>query len=113
MPITRESMNISSGKTHNNKLRFAAAVMALAVLFFVFLSVFFIAHEADHDCTGDDCPVCALIQMCENNIRQLGNGTSAAAAEAALVFLTFILPVLMTGALAGSTPVSRKTRLNY
>ncbi len=107
-------MNISSGRTRNsNKLRFAAAVMALAVLFFVFLSVFFIAHEADHDCTGDDCPVCALIQMCENNIRQLGNGTSAAAAEVALVFLTLILPVLLTGALAGSTPVSRKTRLNY
>ncbi len=31
-----------------------------------------IALEVDHDCCGDDCPVCALINLCENVIKALG-----------------------------------------
>ena len=31
-----------------------------------------IALEGDHDCSGEDCPVCAFISICENVIKALG-----------------------------------------
>lgn len=97
----------------NSKMRLAATLLAASMLLFVLLSVFFIAHEADHDCSGDGCPVCALIQMCEDNIRQLGNGAVATAVAEVLVFLSLAMSVLTVLAIKESTPVSRKTRLNY
>ena len=42
-----------------------ASLLAAAALLFIALSVpFAIAHEARHDCEGDNCPVCALIAVC-------------------------------------------------
>ncbi len=109
-----DSMFISfrnSSEKNSNK-RLTAALLAMVMLFFVLFSVFFIAHEADHECSGEGCPVCALIQMCEDNIRQLGSGTAVSAAESVLVFLTLAMPVFTAFAINVSTPVSKKIRLN-
>ncbi len=55
-------------KTVSTKRRKAvlAAALALVLLF----SVCFIALEADHDCHGDDCAVCAQICACMEALRQ-------------------------------------------
>lgn len=90
-----------------------AALMLLVLLLFLLTSVFFIAHEADHDCTGEDCPVCALIQIAESNLRQLGTGAPAAAALISCVFFLLMLQSFADSGIVISTPVSRKTRLNY
>ena len=45
--------------------RISAGIAGVLMLVFVLFSVFFIAHEAHHDCTGEDCPVCAAIRLCE------------------------------------------------
>ncbi len=50
--------------------RFASA-LALLVAFIMLFSVLFIALEADHDCCGEGCAVCAQIQVCENLLRNL------------------------------------------
>ncbi len=86
--------------------------MVLLLLLFVLLSVFFIAHEADHECTGEDCPVCALIQISENNLRQLGSGAPAAAAVISCIVFVMMLQSLTDTGIVISTPVSRKIRLN-
>ena len=43
------------------------------------LSLFFIAKEAHHDCTGEDCPVCACIHRAEQTLKQIGTGSSETA----------------------------------
>lgn len=55
--------------------RFLCAIFCFAMAF----SVFFIAAEADHDCTGDRCPVCAEIALCVTLLQ------TAAAAAAAVI----------------------------
>lgn len=102
---------LSSTYEKRNKLRIAAILLILAVLFFVLFSVFFIVHEADHDCSGDDCPVCMLIQIYEDNIRQVGSG-DAASATGILVFLALTMPVFMAFSVRTSTLISNKIRLN-
>ena len=51
----------------------ATILAVLLIVFFVF-SIFFIAHEADHDCTGENCPICEQIVICEKTLEELGSG---------------------------------------
>lgn len=100
-------------KTSNRKTKILAVVlMSAALMFTVLFSLFFIAHELDHDCSGDDCPICAFIHMCENNIRQIGGGASAIMAAVVLAVVIQALPVLTSLDVNLLTPVSSKTRLN-
>lgn len=66
--------------TGKRSLTVLAAVLALVML----CSVLFIALEADHDCQGDDCAVCAQISACVRLIEHLALSALAAAAAAVL-----------------------------
>ena len=104
-PLNRRHKTSDSGKI-------TAIFLILVVLLFLFVSTYFIAYEADHECTGEDCPVCALIQMSENSLRQLGSGAPAATAASSLFVLILVMQICTSDSITLSTPVSRKTRLN-
>lgn len=62
--------------------------MAAMVLVFVLFSFFYIAVETGHNCTEDDCPVCACIQQCEMILHQMGDGVvSTVFAVLSVIFL--------------------------
>ena len=50
-------------------MRRAAAFLAVAACFALLFCVLFTAAEADHDCVGDGCRVCALLSLCRNVLR--------------------------------------------
>ena len=54
--------------------RVTAGIIALIMLVVVLFSAFYISAEADHDCSGENCPICACIQQCENTLNQVGGG---------------------------------------
>lgn len=64
----------------------AALLLAFLVCFTMLFSSFFIAAEADHACTGDRCPVCRQISICENTLKALGSAAGSAAVFAAACF---------------------------
>ncbi len=65
--------------------RISALLLCIGMVLVLSVSAAFILHEADHDCTGEDCPICRNIAV---NIRLL-----CAAGLAALVLPVFrILP---------------------
>ncbi len=104
-----EFMKVSCTK---NRIRILTGIMAIMMLFVVLLSSFYIASHVDHDCTGEDCPVCAFLQQCENSIRGMGNGINAVIAVIlpAIIYLIFISSGISS--FEWDTPVSRKVRLN-
>ncbi len=51
--------------------RIKALVLAFFVIFAMTTSLFVIVHEADHDCIGENCAVCAVVALCENTIKVL------------------------------------------
>ncbi|MBQ6431170.1 MAG: hypothetical protein IJJ99_04775 [Oscillospiraceae bacterium] len=53
-----------------NHRRFVAGILAVLVLFAV-ATLFVLALEADHDCIGEDCPVCAVISSCQKALKTL------------------------------------------
>ncbi len=47
------------------------ALTALLLALVMILSVSFIALNAHHDCSGEDCRICAQIRACEDLLRNL------------------------------------------
>ncbi len=49
------------------------------LLVFTVYSLFYIAHEAHHECSGEDCPICYVIFTAKQNIKLLALGLAAIA----------------------------------
>ena len=62
--------------------RLLAAVLAVVMLF----SAVYLAVEADHDCSGEDCAICHQIGVCENLLKSLGLAGAVAAVTAAFTY---------------------------
>lgn len=92
--------------------RVFACIMAAMVLFVVLFSAFFIVSHADHDCTGEDCPVCACLQQCENILHGVGDGSIHAASG--ILPVVFIVGFILASycIVVSDTPVSTKVRIN-
>ena len=60
-----------------------AAVLAAVML----SSAVYIAVEANHNCSGEDCAICHQINVCENLLKSIGLAGSAAATVAAILYI--------------------------
>ncbi|MBR0082160.1 MAG: hypothetical protein IJP98_05425 [Clostridia bacterium] len=96
----------------SRKNRVLAGVVGLLLLAVVLFAAFYIAAEADHDCAGEDCPVCACIRLCEAILHRIGGGKTE---QSFLLVSTVLLVAALTFsafAASANTPVSEKIRLN-
>ena len=100
------------GVTVSKAKRMAAGIMGLLLLAVVLLSALFLAAEADHDCAGEDCPICAVMQACANTLRRYGGAAAARPAAAVPVVFFLFAAALPAAVFLRETPVSRGTRLN-
>ncbi|MCR4883206.1 MAG: hypothetical protein K6A68_06530 [Clostridiales bacterium] len=96
-----------------NRKRIGALMLCIGMALVLSVSAAFIIHEADHDCSGEDCPVCRMIAVNINLLRTLG--------LAVIAFLSLFF--LISGrsvhnrrsryaCFFSGTPVSWKVRLN-
>ena len=92
--------------------RVAAGVMSLTLLLVIVLSALFLVAEADHDCAGEDCPICAVMQVCVHVLRRFGGAATILLAVAAAAILFLFAAVSGAAVFAQETPVSRRIRLN-
>ena len=97
-------------RVNSNKI--IAAIMGVMMLVVVLVSASYVAVESGHDCTGEECPICACINQCESTLRQVGGGVDFQADT--VLPVVFILTMAVSGSaiLTAETPVSRKIRLN-
>ena len=88
--------------------RLLAAVLAVVML----SSAIYLAVEADHDCSGEDCAICRQISICENLLKSLGLAGAAAAITAAFTY-TVCRAVLPCAEMSGTlTLVALKVKLS-
>ena len=66
--------------------RIISLVVAAAVLFVMLYSALYIAAEANHDCVGENCPICYQINVCQNALKNLSLAVCAAVFAAALPY---------------------------
>ena len=92
--------------------RSAAFLLAAGTLAAVICSLLFLVREIDHDCTGEDCPVCAVMQLCEGGLRTL-SASGAGHMSAAGYFCAFpVLLLILFFFVHRPTLISYKVRLN-
>ena len=85
-----------------------AAVLAAVML----SSAVYIAVEANHNCSGEDCAICRQISICENLLKTLGLAGAAAAISAAFTY-TMCRAILPCGETSGTlTLVALKVKLS-
>lgn len=94
------------------KSRIFVFFISILLLFAMFSSVLLIAANAEHDCTGDDCPICACIHQCESCLSLLSGG--CAAVFSFVIINDYIVLLIKTAADKSKTItlITQKVRLN-
>ena len=89
-----------------------AAITAIAMLLVILLAGIFIALEADHDCEGEDCPVCECMEQCQSTLNQLGSVSVTGMAVLFPILLLIASGIHFVRVVRRETPVSIKVQLN-
>lgn len=97
---------------YTKKQKILAAFICAVFILVTFFSVFFIVKEADHDCTGEGCPICACIHQAEETLKQLGTGTVGASDFQPAVAMFALALVCAFLFVPYTSLVSQKVRLN-
>lgn len=93
--------------------RTAALIICVAIMFVMLFSATFIVKEANHDCEGSHCSICACIQNAEQALRQLGHGvTGTTTIFVALILLLCLYCAVSMERPSSNTLVNQKVRLN-
>ena len=94
------------------RFRFLTGVLAAVLAVIMLSSAVYIAVEADHDCSGENCAICRQISTCENLLKSLGFAGAAAAITAAFIYTLrkAVLPCTETNGTL--TLVSLKVKLS-
>lgn len=61
-------------ENHKRTRMMMARIFAVVIALSLLLCIGFLVKEADHTCTGSECPICAMMEQCANTIRLLGAG---------------------------------------
>ena len=88
-----------------------AILMTVLLFLSVFGSVLCLAEHSHHECTGENCAVCVIIEQCTQHLRSL-------AAVAAVVFQLLVLctagaviTVPVCSKITSATPIRLKVKL--
>ncbi len=91
----------------------AAGILGLFMLFVFLFSWGYIAAEAEHDCSGEECEICLCIEQCLTVLNRIGEGTAFFSVSPSVAALLLILVIFITHPeILRFTPVSNKVRLN-
>ncbi|MBQ7433527.1 MAG: hypothetical protein IJV50_08760 [Lachnospiraceae bacterium] len=112
MILERKGERMMTRQTQNQIQRVTAGILCVLFLSVMTLSIFYIVREADHDCTGEDCPVCAMIQTAEQTLQFLGTGMVPVVWLLVPVLFLFLKKRMEETGIVCRTLVQQKVRLN-
>ena len=94
--------------------RTALVVILLSALLFSVLvfSSFFVACESIHDCSGEHCPICIHMDLCEGLLKNVGDGFVAFVQTALFAAMCGVGFLVVSESGRRSTPVTFKDRMN-
>ena len=96
-----------------NKMRKTdSIILAIAFMCVSLFSVIYISHAINHNCSGEDCPICETVAICEQTLRTIGSSLISAIIE--VLALPKVATVLETSlcCMAVVSLISQKVRMN-
>lgn len=97
---------------HTKKKRTLAFIICMAFIVTALFSILFIVKEANHNCTGDKCPICSCIHQAEQTLKQLGTGATAKVLSDNDSFFIITPLFLFILFIPCTSLISQKVRLN-
>ena len=52
-------------KMRNKNYRYLPLILSAVLFLLLSFSAFYIAEESVHECSGEECPICECLQICE------------------------------------------------
>lgn len=94
------------------KRRIVAAAVCIVLLAAMLFSAAYIILEADHHCTGDGCPICHEIQICQQVLHTMGTATAVPCASGVSALAFAALAAVHVYAAPAITLISLKVKLS-
>ena len=88
-----------------------AVILAVLILFSILASFFWIIHETDHDCLGEDCPICSALAVCWKTLTQFSKLFLVIAVCSVLIKGVLFLAFAFCRLKSKITPVSLNVKL--
>jgi hypothetical protein len=95
-----------------SKKRLALIVLAACVALAAVFSEAFVFSHIDHDCIGEDCPVCLQIETALNLLEGLGLLSAITLFCVLKLYSRFVIKKINSICIALMTPVTLKIKLN-
>ena len=92
--------------------KFLCMAMIIVIIFVSLASLFYIFSETKHECSGENCPVCACIHQAQQALRNLSSGAAAGQLMTAVFISLFAAFVVHFFVISCDSPVKRRVRLN-
>lgn len=95
----------------NKRRRVFIFLAALAFAVVILGSLAFIASSSQHDCSGEECSVCEMIQQCEKLLHTMAGAVKSCISHYAVIFA--VTAVMLCGRVicSTSTLISLKVEL--
>ena len=95
-----------------SKNRIIAFVVMVAMVSVMLFSTLYLGEHVNHDCTGEDCPICAMMVQCSNNLKQIGGVMAVVVCVAPFVCACESLQKYSVNLVSFHSLISQKVRLN-
>lgn len=96
----------------NKSKKIIACVVTLMILSLLLFSSILIIKNIDHDCLGDDCPICHFIHDIEHVLKNLDNGKAVWSSSLFKILFYFNLITFISYSVLKRTLILEKVRLN-
>ncbi len=109
--LTKEEKAVHGTTYKKFTALFTLPVCALLLILFLF-SGYYVAAESMHECHEEDCPVCAVLEVCEAVLSNIGSALPMLGV-ASIVYITYARAEKLSKAAAPERSlVEEKIRMN-
>ena len=99
-------------KINDLKNKYLAMFLSGIIALIMLLSAMYMAEEVHHECSGEDCPVCECLNICEGILYETESAEVVPVAAAFTVLIVFMIERGAGYMLLHDTPVSEKVRMD-
>lgn len=99
-------------RSTTNRIRYMALVLSVMMVLGLLFAQLFIALESEHECDGDECPICTCIEICINIINSTKDAIRSSVPVFLFVAFVYVSHYIMFCGIRKQTLVSQKVRMN-
>ncbi len=109
--LTKEDEAVHSTAYKKFTALFPLSVCALLLILFIF-SGYYVAAESMHECHEEECPVCAVLQVCEAVLNTIGSALPIPLLASTIYIIYALAEKLSASVIPERSLVEEKIRMN-